>query len=58
LTNDFQTKVLAELARILRTTQAARDDIETATLGLMIFAGKQPVEVAEAWVRDNLGTEA
>jgi hypothetical protein len=58
LRNDFQTKVIAELALILRTSQAARDDIETATLGLMITAGNQPVEVAEAWLKANLKTEA
>ena len=57
LTSDFQTKVIAELARILRTTQAARDDIETATLGVMITAGNQPIEVAEAWLKANLRTE-
>jgi hypothetical protein len=56
LQNDFPAKVLAELARILRTTQAVRDDIETATLGVMITAGNQPIEVAEAWLRDNLRT--
>jgi hypothetical protein len=50
--------VIAELALILRTSQAARDDIETATLGLMITAGNQPVEVAEAWLKANLKTEA
>lgn len=57
LTNEFQTKVFAELARVLRTAQAARDDIETATLGVMITAGNQPIEVAEAWLKANLRTE-
>jgi hypothetical protein len=57
LTNDFQTKVIDELARILRTTQAARNDIETAALGLLITAGNQPAEVAEEWLKANMRTE-
>ena len=55
--NDFQTKVITELGRILRTTQAARNDIETATLGVMITAGNQPVKVAEEWLKANQRTE-
>jgi len=57
LTNDFQTKLFAELARILRTAQAARDDIETATLGVLITAGNQSTEDAEEWLKANLRTD-
>ena len=57
LRNDFRTKVIAGLARILRTTQAARNDIETGTLGLLITAGNQPADVAEEWLKANMRTE-
>ena len=57
LRNDFEAKVLAKLERILLTSQAAREDFETATLGLMITAGNQPIEIAEAWLKANLRTE-
>jgi hypothetical protein len=55
--NDFQSRVITVLDLILRTTQAARNDIETAALGVLITAGNQPVEVAEEWLKANLRTE-
>ena len=55
--NDFQTKVITILDRILRTTQAGRNDIETVALGMLITAGNQPAETAEAWLKANLRTE-
>jgi len=57
LKDDFDTKLLAELARIFREVQAGRDDLATVAKVLMVIVGNQTVDDAEAWINDNLRNE-